>query len=108
MTPIVEITLGIAVQVFAFGVIAAAEIWRPTVGPIKTKKTRSWRSNDGRWPDDDFLRAHGFRIKARPDDGPAIWHMRRDDGTFFELTEIEAIKHVCDYLDKQKARNKSD
>lgn len=41
----------------------------------------------GPWPEDALLRESGFRIHARPKDGPAVW--ARDYGTY---THAEALR----------------
>ena len=37
------------------------------------KQLNPWRGRRRLFPEDHFLRSHGFRIEARPNAGPALW-----------------------------------
>ena len=63
-----------------------------------------WLDDTDRFPDDHFLRAHGWSIAERPKTGPAVWWHR---GGKMHREEREAIAHVVAFIEMTRPKTKT-
>jgi hypothetical protein len=69
--------------------LAGSDGGDPMPRPEKDSDDTRSRSADrgSRWPDDQFLRKHGFRIRERPDVWTAIWERQGREYTFYQAMQ---------------------